>query len=789
MRRGFWRILGLACVLCFSAPSFGEDPLSPESLPVRSVQIEIVGDTSGTTGESFLQTLKTKEREKFSQTEFDKDLKLIAKEYDRVEPSVVITDGEVLVSLKVWKKPIIHGIIWKGNQAIEKDTLQKELGVAINSIYDRQGFNKAIQKIRQYYVKKGFFESEIEYKILPVQENESSINVEISVKEGKAGYIEELRFHNFTDPEVDELTEVLMTKEYSFWLSWLTNQGTYFKDVFRQDEHTILTFLQNKGYLDAKVTSDVIPSPSKNNRIIIDITAERGELYHLGKINVSGNTLFSEETLVTKTGLQSGKIYSPLEISKAISALSSLYGTKGYIDASIIPETKLHENERIYDVSFKIEEGKCFRVGMIQIVGNTKTDTSLILHETLLVPGSIFDSTLLAKTEERLRNIGFFKTVNAYAVKSSKLSTDEVPFRDVHIEVEEVPTTARLSAFAGWNSTEGIGGGAGISESNFRLAGFSTLFSKGFRSLRGAGEYMSLQCTVGTKQLTYNLSWTKPYFLDTNWVLGVDYTKQRNSYSWDDYTIHSQQVTVSGKYPLNALWAFGTQYRIRDSDIQLNGIKHTSRNSQLIKESKIGGTLSAVGVSLLYNSTNHPVIPTKGFRSTMLAEFAGVMGDHHFLNLGYLNSFYFSPFSKGVFKFRGDVQAIKPLFGSKPSHLPMDERLYLGGEQTMRGYRYNAVGPKFHDKNKTPRGGMTSLLMSGEYEHPLWKKLNGFLFCDIGNVWWHEFSGGPLKATAGYGLRFYIMEAAPITIGLGYPINPTCKKDVRRFFFTIGLNF
>jgi outer membrane protein insertion porin family len=787
MNIGFWRRLCFSGLVCVASFSWAAVSGSPEALPIKSFTLELVGEPDGGE-EAVLSTLQTKEHERFSQAEFDKDLKQVAKDFDRVEPTVTVEDGEVTIALKVWKKPIIHQMTWVGNQVIEKDKLEKEFGIAAGSVYDRQGFSKAIQKLRQYYVKKGFFESEIEFKITPLSEP-NSIDVEITIHEGRAGYIDEIRFEGCSSSENDEICDSLMTKEYCFWLSWLNNQGTFYKDVFRQDEMTILKYFQNKGYLDAKVSTSIEPSTKRNDRIVITIKVDRGEVYHLGNVTTSGNILYTQEALFKKADLPPSHVYSPDGIRFAAKMMYDMYGSKGYIDASIVPEPKLRENERVYDVNFRIEEGKCFRVGMIDIVGNTVTEPRVILHETLLVPGAVFDTNLLAKTEERLRNIGYFKTVNVYAVKSSRLDGGEAAFRDVHIEVEEIPTTARLTAFAGWNSDEGISGGMGISESNFRLLGLPKIFSEGYRAIRGGGEYASASVTVGTKMLSYKASWTKPYFLDTNWVVGIDLEKLRNSYASSDYTIKSDQAVLSGKYEINPFLKFGTHYRIKDSDIDLKDIHHTRRNRQLIRESKNGGTISAVGVALYYDSTNHPVLPKEGARSELSAEYAGVGGDHHFVKLAYLNSLFYSPYGPGILKFRGDAQAIQTVLGTKPSHLPLDERLYLGGDATMRGFRYNAVGPKFHDSDHTPRGGMTSLLFSAEYEHPIWKRLNGFVFTDVGNVWWHEFSIGRLQATAGVGLRFYISDSTPLTFGVGYPINPQHKRDVKHFFFSIGVGF
>ncbi len=789
MKSGFWR--RLCCVVFACAVSFAWGAVigSPEALPIKSFSLEIVGEPAGSE-ESVLSTLQTKEQERFSQSTFDKDLKQIAKEFDRVEPTVMVSDGEVTIVLKVWKKPLIHAIRWQGNAAVETDTLAKELGIATGSVYDRQGFSKAMQKLRQFYVKKGFFESEIDFVVAPRPEP-NTVDIDIVIKEGRAGYVEEIRFSGCTSEESDEICDSLMTKEYSLWLSWLTNQGTFYKDVFRQDEMTMLRYFQNKGYLDAKVATSIIPSERSKDRIVIDIAVEKGNVYRLGNCTTSGNVLYTQEALLKKAELTPGQVYSPDEIRRAGKAIYNMYGSKGYIDASIVPEPKLRDDALVYDVNFRVEEGRCFRVGMIEIIGNTITEPRVILHETLLVPGAVFDSNLLAKTEERLRNIGYFKTVNVYAVKSSRLDGGEgaTPFRDVHIEVEEIGTTARFMAFAGWSSDEGVSGGLGISESNFRLLGLPRMFSDGYRAVRGGGESVSASVTVGTKQLSYKASWTKPYFLDTNWVVGVDLEKLRNSYASSDYTIKSDQASLFGKYEINPFLKFGTHYRIKDSDIDLKNIYHTRRNRQLVRESKNGGTISAVGVALYYDSTNHPVLPKEGVRSELSAEYGGLGGDHRFLKLAYLNSCFYSPFGTGVLKFRGDAQAIKTVFGTKPRKLPLDERLYLGGDATMRGFKYNMVGPKFHDRERTPRGGMTSLLFSGEYEHPLWKRLNGFVFTDIGNVWWQEFRLGRLQATAGVGLRFYISDTTPLTFGLGFPIHPENKRDVRHFFFSIGVGF
>lgn len=788
MRTGFWRKLFFITGVTLLSVSLATIDTNPEGLLVKSITIDVVND-DGSSSQEKLPALQTKENLLFSQNEFDQDLKFVSKEFDKVEPDVSVENGEVVVRLRVWKKPLIRNILWKGNSAIRTEKLKKEFGIAPGTVFDKDGFSKAIQKLRIFYIKKGFFESDIDYSLLR-GEDPKQVDVEIQITEGRAGYIEKIDFVNFTSDEADSIAEQLLTKEYCFYLSWLNNQGTFYKDVFRQDEVTALKFLQNEGYLDAKVTTEITPSPKNKDRIIITFTADKGEVYSLGTVSLEGETLFPEEVLRKKAGLLTGDVYSPEAVQNAATAIRNMYGAKGYIDAAVIPINKpSSSNEYTYDVTFRIEEGKQYRVGMIDVVGNTRTDTSVILHETLLEPGAIFDTTLLDKTEARLRNIGYFTNVNVYAIKSSRIQAGDSSFRDVRIEVEEVENTARITAFGGWNSIESLSGGLMIFESNFKIAGIPQIFSKGLKAIRGGGENASASVTVGTKQFKTDVSWTKPHFMDTPWTLGVDFEQNRNSYSASDYTIKSIMGRVSGRYEINALWQTGVHYRLQNARIDLHGISHKKRNRQLRREAKNDGTISAVGASLFFDSSDHPVLPKKGARSTMEAEYAGVGGKYQFFVLRYLNSVYYSPFKTGVFKVRADVQAIKTVLGTRPSRIPLDERLYLGGENTMRGYRFNMVGPHFHDTHHTPRGGMSSLLFSGEYEHPLYKKLNGFVFFDAGNVWWHEFHVGRLRYSTGLGLRFYISDTTPLSVGMGFPLSHVNKRDIQRFFFSIGVGF
>ena len=108
------------------------------------------------------------------------------------------------------------------------------------------------------------------------------------------------------------------------------------------------------------------------------------------------------------------------------------------------------------------------------------TKTSVILHETLLIPGEIFNTLKLKATERRLTNIGYFKNVNVYIVKGTESSLLEGNYRDVYIEVEET-NTGQFSAFLGYSSVEEIFGGISITERNFNHEGLYYMWRDGVR--------------------------------------------------------------------------------------------------------------------------------------------------------------------------------------------------------------------------------------------------------------------------------------------------------------------
>ncbi len=725
--------------------------------------------------------MKTKESGFFSQVDFDSDLKRLVLDFDHVEPTVDLVNGKIFITLKVWPKPVIRTIRWEGNDKIQTKKLQSELGVALFSIFDRKGFNQAFHKLKAYYIKKGFFEAELDYAVMP-DPNSNEVDIEITVNEGRSGRVRDIFFVNFTDSETSELTEQMVTKRFNIFTNWLTGEGTYNDEAVRQDEFVILNYLQDKGYADASVRIEVKES-KKDKNIVLYIVADKGEKYRIGNITVQGNSFIPEDELRRIFFVKEGDAYSPELIRETARRIMDYYGRKGYIDTLVDYEPRLEFDQLTYSLTFTIEEGEQYRIGLIKVFGNCSTQTNVILHECLLVPGESFNSGRLRITEERLRNIGYFKNVNVYAVRSEGPCGLGDNFRDVHIEVEET-STGNFSLFMGFSTVESIFGGANITERNFNIKGFRSIFSHGLRSLRGGGEYAHITATLGDKSTSYVISWMKPYFMDTKWTIGVNLDRTTTRYISKDYDIESYGLMFNAVYQIGPFFREGWHYRIKNSHVRLN----TKSDLELDEAAKLHSLTSAVGVSFVYDSVNHPQRPTRGLKSKIEGEIAGLGGEVNFVSLAYKNCYYYPIMKRGIFKLRGDVAFLQPLAWTNRNEIPLDERLYLGGDTVIRGYRDYKIGPRF--PNGAAAGGISLQLCSAEFSYILNERMDAFAFFDAGSLSSRQWHIGRIFRSVGYGMRLYIMgNGPPLTFGMGYPLNPRNRGDVKKFFLQVDGRF
>jgi len=786
----------------FSGPLLAE---AYESRQVERIDIQAENLPAGTSFDPrpVLEKLQTKVGNPFSQLVFDSDLKSLSASYDRIEPQIDVQNGEVFITIKIWLRPTIRKITWQGNDNIKNSTLRKELGIKPTKMYNRVEFNKRFNKVKEYYVKKGYFESQLSYSIVPVPDT-NEVDINITVIEGRAGIIEDIVFSGFSDKEKSKILEMIYTKEYNFFTSWLTGHGVFHEEAIEQDRLTIVNLLQNEGYADAKVDLQ-ITNAAKEGRIVITITADKGPVFHYGEVTFRGNTLFSDQEIERAFIIHPKEAYSPEKIRATADSIKDLYGRKGYIETNVQYETELVSDAPVYNVHFDIEEGGAYKIGLIRVFGNEQTQAHVILRESLLVPGETFDSVKLKATQQRLQNMGYFKNVNVYAVRTQDDQILGENYRDVYIEVEEAPT-GHASLFFGFSTADKVFGGLDVTETNFNYKGLKKLPKTGVSSMRGGGEYAHAKVTLGSAVRTYLISWMTPYFKDTLWRVGFEAYINQSQLEAKDYEIDSLGGSIFASYPLSAYWTAGTKYRAKHAKID---VAHGVGRSENDARERVGN-VSAISGSINYDSTDNMLKPHNGLRSFVEAEFSGLAGNFYFLKYSYVNTFYQELWPHGIMKYRWEARFLQPILStSKPEQISRSERWFIGGESTVRGFKPYNMGPHYkkkshHKKTKkgkaadsdkdsdsNPKGGISYTVMSVEYLHELLKIVDGFVFIDAGTISMKRFNLPNLQFTFGGGLRIEVMNRMPIIVGFGIPVNLQKKRSYQQdiFYFSMGGQF
>ncbi len=793
-------LLGIAPLILAIAPinAIPIQKTSTEILEKKNVaKIELIVETqskSSTINPQSLQSkLTTKTGDPFSQRAFDYDLKKLSDEFDRVDPSVSVRDGQVYITIRLYERPAIRSIKWHGNDHLTTKNLQKELNIQPHTLYNKDEFVKAFNKVKDYYVKKGYFEAHLTYAIHMIPES-NEITIDIAIKEGRSAHIETIKFEGLTTGEQSDLLRMINSKKYNFFTSWLTGSGIYRQEALEHDRLTIVNYLHNQGYADAQV--NIVLEDSADKQLIIAVKVVKGPEFHFGVVSFSGNEIKPNPDIEKALGIKEGDVYSPDTLRKAAQNIKDLYGKEGRIDTNAEFELQLAQHSPTYNVHFTIQESEQFKVGIIRVLGNVSTNTSVVLNQSELVPGEVFDTIKLQRTQLRLEATGLFKSVNVYAVRNPDDDALGGDFRDINIEVEET-STGSVSLFFGFSSTDSIFGGLDLSESNFNHEGLTRFWRDGLSSLRGGGEFAHAKFSIGPKEQVYSLSWLNPYFNDTLWRLGYDISYSTSRITNKSFRSSAVGFNFNASYPISSTWTYGFKYRLQNSVIKVG----TELGAQAQRQSANSGIVMGLGAFLAYDSTDSPVRPHRGIRSIFEGDLAGVRRhdqtaqDFAFTKLFYTNSYYYPIWRKGTLKLRGDARFLSTYGAGTPTLLPANERFYLGGEASVRGYRPAIIGPKYYDPEgstddkEDPMGGASSVLLSVEYAQNIFRIIDGFVFFDAGSVALSEFTVHDFRMSYGAGLRLDIGNRLPVMVGYGIPINPASHSDVQHFFFSMGGQF
>lgn len=725
---------------------------------------------------AIMTAVKLKSGDKFFEEKIDGDIKSIygLGFFTDVKAEKTVSDKGVIITYIVTEKPVVREIVFQGNKALNNDKLKEAVEIKPNSIFSQKDLLKGIAKIKKLYTDEGYSQAEIE----PVKQSISSFEMKLTLKinEGAKILVREIVFDGNRAFDSSKLKSLIETKQ-DWWLAWLTGAGVYKDDVLKNDLLLIAEHYMNNGYINFKAAEPKVQMTPDKKALLVTIIVNEGEKFSTGQIDFRGDLIESREELAKRVKMKSGEVFSRSALRQEIGSLTDLYADHGYAFANVNPLTSLNSEKKLIDIIFDFEKGEKVYIEKINIAGNAKTRDKVLRREMRVDEGALYSATGLKKSKQNLMNLGFFEEAT---IATSKGKSDNRLNLDV--SVKEKPT-GTFSVGGGYSSLDGFVAQGSIQQAN--------LFGYGLKT--------NASVSLGGKSSTYNIGLTDPHFLDTDWSLGGDIYRTERKYV--DYTKRATGGDLKAGYQLSDTLSTFFMYKFEKIEIMKESfaLLETKRLNPDIAIAD-DSTTSSITSNISQNTTDYRLDPSKGMINSLSVEFAGLGGTNKFLR-SIAQSSYFHPLAWGsVFMLHGTFGHIIEA-GAK---VPIDEKFYLGGISTVRGYSGRTISPfkithQYNNilGNKTGEqraylGGDTEAILNAELTLPLLKEagVKGVLFYDIGNAVdgiGKAFSG--MFASYGLGIRWF-SPIGPLRLEYGIPLNKRAGIDKSgKIEFSIGSFF
>ena len=680
--------------------------------------------------------------------------------------------GPVLVYAVV-EKPIVRSIAFEGNKELTADKLKESLEIRQNAVFSAKDLAKSVAKIKKQYGDEGYYLAEVEPVI--TNKSPSELLVTFRVTEGNKILIRTISFDGNKSFSTRKLRGIMETQE-KWFMSWLTNAGTYKEEVLKNDAALITDFYLNNGFINVKVGEPVVRLNDARDALEVSVGITEGEQYRIGAIAFSGDLLETSDELGKKLKSASGDLFSRSILRNDIISLTDAYADKGYAFANANPQTRTDQERKTVDLTFDMEKGELVRFERISVTGNSKTRDKVVRRELRVIEGELYSATGMKRSKQQLMNTGFFEEATVATSRGSAGNR-----LNVDVAVKEKPT-GTFSIGGGYSSLDGIIGQGSVQQANFL----------------GLGLKANLSGSIGGKSQTYSVGLTDPYFLDTKWTLGGDiYRSER------DYIDYSRRLTggdIKAGYPINDFVGTFFMYKYEIKDIYNPNVSYQTLNFQDPVNFPLGRTTtSSVYGSITRNTTDYRLDPSTGMINSLSAEYAGLGGDNRFARYVGDTTWFYPLYKKLILSSKLTLGYIQDVGKT----VPIDEKFYLGGIFSLRGYKSRTVSPVRSQTSKDMYGTITTeqIYLGGDKEcfgnaevtFPLLQEagIKGVMFFDYGNAYGEKdkmFSS--ILMSYGGGIR-WSSPIGPLRLEYGVPLTPRSGLDSSsgRLEFSIGSLF
>ena len=734
--------------------------------------------------------IKNRPGELFDRAVVEQDVKAIYRMgfFDDVQAEIS-PDGVLTYTVK--EKPYVREVKIQGNSQIGRDKIETALGITPRTILDHGKVTEGVDKVRKLYNEQGYVSAKVDYA-LSIESSNQAVLV-LDIVEGNRLLIKKVSFEGNRTFSEGELKGIMATKEE--WIfSFVTNRGVLDRDILTNDIAILSNHYYDHGYIDHKIDEPVILRDRDGLEVVIRV--DEGQQYRVGKVEIGGDLLQDGKQMLKRVKLTTGQIFRGSRLREDITTITDMYSDKGFAFVQVDPVTKISAPEKTVDVALVITKGPPVYFNRVLIAGNTKTRDKVVRRELETTEQELYSGSKITQSRNALQRTGYFEDVQLTTKKTAQPDTV-----DLLVDVKEGPT-GTFSIGAGYSGGSGFLFNAGVSEKN--------LFGRG-QSLNGT-------FAIGSERQDFIVSYNEPYFNDTKVALGI--TGFNTETDYPDFDERKLGMAVTTSYPLRGFtlpfWgdrkseaSIGSDELNRDAPLTLwdymrgtmayeftkDTISHIESGAPAsITDAKGTSLTSAVIPGFTYDSRDHFFNPTEGTKSLFAVKIAGLGGDSRFVKADIGGRWYY-PLLKDpnwggsyVFALGGALgYGVGYAKSSSSGHdLPLFERYFPGGINSVRGYADRSLGPK---EDGDVVGGDKQAIMNVELLFPIAEQygLRGVAFFDVGqafsssqNISWGEF-----RRSVGMGAR-WMSPFGPLRVELGFPLNKKPGDDTSVLGFGAG---
>ena len=746
-----------------------------------------------------MNQIQSRKGDNYSERVVNEDVKrLYAKGFfsDVVSIVNIQPDGSRQLIFKVSPKPVVEKVVFNGNRKYSDSVLRKFVRLTLDNPLNDAELKESLDRLRNFYHEQGLKNSKINFEIQNVSPNQ--IQVVFQIDESLRVRIHDVFAEGATVFDLSEIQDAIATR-YALlsasWLSWLPLEqeaGLLDKTVLEQDKTRLRELYWRKGYLDFTV-KDILVSAYDGDPEWADVTfvVEEGEPYFVGDIKITGAVECTEDELRKMLSLKSGDVYNVQLEQRDLEMIESIYAPMGYDEFYINVVRNPNYETHTVDLEYILNEGRPYTIGRIYVTGNKYTKYKVIVRETLLQEGDPVDREKIEISKQRLLGMGYFggpeaarrrrqgnePVNNVEGVEIVTFNSPEPGKKDVYINVQERPfISGRVGAAV--SDSDGVAGMLEIQHSNVDLFDPENYFT-------GGGQRARISALAGTETMDLQFDFTEPWLFDMplrfdtsvfyHEVMYDDWDESRLGFTvslmkniLDDYT------TITGGYTFE-------QVRVMDMARKLSSKFQSQKGRELV---------GRVFAEIERDTLDNPYDPRNGYDVSLYGAlnsqaFGGTV-DYYKLELKGVN--YYSFFHDWfVLMTAFKIGSVNTFNGDE---VPLFDRYFLGGGDSIRGFPYRSIGPA--DGNEDNYGGQFMWLGTVELSHPIYSIFRGAFFTDIGNATSGSFGpfGSP-NMGIGYGLRINVPGIVlPIRLDLAYPIvcHQEGVKKRLRFHFSAGFS-